>query len=57
MVEGETNSCLTCESCGAKLSWPIVRGLTSKREGRAEDLYCPACRSPMEQVDVQAIQP
>jgi Zn finger protein HypA/HybF involved in hydrogenase expression len=57
MVTGETKPCLTCESCGAKLSWPIVRGLTSKRDGYAEDLYCPACRSPMEQVNVQALQP
>ncbi|SEO38753.1 hypothetical protein SAMN04487948_102179 [Halogranum amylolyticum] len=57
MAMGETNSCLTCESCGAKLSWPVVRGLTAKREGRSAALYCPACRSPMDQVDVRAIHP
>lgn len=57
MVVGETTPCLTCESCGAKLSWPVVRGLTAKREGRVEDLYCPACRSPMEQVNVNAVRP
>ena len=57
MVPEETMPSLTCESCGAKLSWSIVRGQTSKESGYATDLFCPACGAPIEQVDVQTLRP
>lgn len=57
MVPEETIPCLTCNSCGARLSWPIVRGQTSKKSGYAEGLFCPACGASMEQVDIQTLQP
>ncbi|SFL05104.1 hypothetical protein SAMN04487950_2180 [Halogranum rubrum] len=57
MAIGENNQSLTCESCSATLSWPIVRGLTTKRDRRIDSLYCPACRSPMGRIDVEAMQP
>ncbi|MFB6130360.1 MAG: hypothetical protein ABEJ28_06025 [Salinigranum sp.] len=42
---------VTCASCGARLSWRIVRDLTA-RNASAREVICPACRHRVT-VDVQ----
>lgn len=48
MASMDRESGPTCGFCGATLSWRIVHDLTATRDGRADEIVCPACRHPVE---------